>query len=103
VRSSRRSTVVAGIVDDRRKEVDREDERPVLVEQVDGGVVRRREADEQTLRLHRHESAQELLEAGGRILRRAPTAAGQIGQANVHVSHRISWINRLQRYVRHGV
>ena len=60
------------IVDDRREEVDREDERALVVEPVDGRVVRRVEADEQVLRLGRDEAAQQLLEPRGRVLRRAP-------------------------------
>ena len=45
-----------GIVDERREEVDGEDERPLVVEPVDGGVVRRIEPDEEILRLRRDEA-----------------------------------------------
>ena len=38
-----------GVVDERREEVDREDERPLVVEPVDGGVVRGARPDEQVL------------------------------------------------------
>ena len=55
-----------GIVDDGREEVDREDERALVVELVDGGVVRRAEPDEEVLRLRRHEARQQLLEPAGR-------------------------------------
>jgi hypothetical protein len=43
--------VVAGVVDDGREEVEREDERALVVEAIHRGVVRGREPDEQVLRL----------------------------------------------------
>src|SRR5207237_6706048 len=70
--------VVPGVVDDRREEVEREDERALVVQSVNGGVVGGRESDKQVLGLDRHEAGQELLETRGRILRRAATARGEI-------------------------
>ena len=61
VRRGDRAEVV-GVVDDRREEVDREDERPLVVELVDRRVVGRVEPDEQVLGLGGHEAAQQLLE-----------------------------------------
>ena len=73
-------TVVAGVIDDRREEVEREDQRTLVVEPVDRGVVRRRKPDEQVLRLDGHEPGQELLEARRRVLRGAAAARGEICQ-----------------------
>ena len=70
--------VVAGVVDDRREEVEREDDRALVVDAIDGGVVRRREPDEQVLRLDGHEALEQLLETRSRVLRRAPAARGEI-------------------------
>ena len=53
----------ARVVDERREEVEREDERGLVVEPVDGGVVGRREPDQQILRLGGHEPGEELLQA----------------------------------------
>ena len=69
------------IVDERREEVEREDERALVVELVDGGVVRGREPDEQVLGLGRDEAAQQLLEPRGRVLRRAAAARREGGEA----------------------
>src|SRR5204863_6806486 len=66
--------------DDRREEVDREDERALVVELVDGRVVGRVEADEQILRLCRNEPAQKLLQARRRVLRGAPAGGREVGQ-----------------------
>ena len=71
---------VVRVVDDRREEVDREDERTLVVELVDRGVVGRVEPDEQVLGLGGHEAAQQLLEARRRVLRRAPARRRQVGQ-----------------------
>ena len=67
--------VVGRVVDDRREEVDGEDDRPLVVELVDGGVVRGRKPDEKVLGLDRHEAAQQLLELRRRVLRGAAAAA----------------------------
>ena len=85
VRRGDRAEVVR-VVDDRREEVDREDERTLVVEPVDRSVVRRVEADEQVLRLGRHEPAQQLLEPGRRVLRRAAAGRREVGQ--LHSPHR---------------
>jgi hypothetical protein len=49
--------VVAGLVDHGREEVERENQRPLVVESIDRGVVGRSEADEQVVGLHRDETA----------------------------------------------
>ena len=79
VRRGDRAEVVR-VVDDRREEVDREDERPLVVEPVDRGVVGRVEPDEQVLGLGRHEAAQQLLEPRGRVLRGAAACGREIGE-----------------------
>ena len=71
---------VAGIVDDRREEVDREHERALVVEPVHRCVVRRVEADEQALRLRGHEAAQQLLESRGGVLRGATAGRREVRQ-----------------------
>ena len=70
--------VVAGVVDNRWKEVQREDERTLVVEAIHRGVVRRCEADEQVLRLGGHETREQLLEARRRILRGAASARCEV-------------------------
>ena len=77
---------VVGVVDDRREEVDREDERALVVELVDRRVVGRVEPDEQVLGLGGHEAAQQLLEPRRRVLRRAASRGRQIGE--LHDRHR---------------
>ena len=80
---------VAGIVDERREEVQREDERTLVVELVDGGVVCRRQTDEQVLGLGRDESLEQLLETSGRVLRGAATADRQTRERRrrTHLHH----------------
>ena len=56
----------------------------LVVEPVDGGVVRRREPDEQILRLDGHEAGQQLLEPGGRVLGRAAAGGDELGQLHGH-------------------
>ena len=56
------------VVDERREEVDREDEGALVVQPVDRGVVRRIEADEEVLRLRWDEALQQLLEPRGGVL-----------------------------------
>jgi hypothetical protein len=72
--------VVAGVVDDGREEVEREDQCPLVVEPVDGRVVGRREADQQVLGLRRDEALEQLLEARRRILGGAAAAGGEVGE-----------------------
>jgi len=55
---------VARVVDERREVVDREDERALVVELVDRGVIRRRESDQEILRLDRHEAGEQFLLPG---------------------------------------
>ena len=69
------------VVDERREEVDREDERALVVEPVDGRVVRRIEADEEVLRLRGDEALQQLLEPRRGVLRRAAAADGEAREA----------------------
>ena len=64
----------------RREEVGREDERALVVELVDGGVVGRVEPDEEVLRRRRREAGEELLEPGRRVLRRAPASGLEAGE-----------------------
>ena len=49
-------TVVAGLVDDGREEVEREDDRALVVDAIHGRVVGGRETDQQVLRLRRERS-----------------------------------------------
>ncbi len=72
--------VVGGVVDDRRKEVEREHEGALCVEPVDGGVIRRIEADEEIVAPSRSEARKQLLEPGCGVLRGAPSAGGEFGQ-----------------------
>ena len=66
-----------GVVDERREEVEREDDRAVVVELVDDCVVRRCEADEKVLGLHRHEALQQLFQPRRGVLRGAAAAGGR--------------------------
>ena len=75
---SRDGAVVAGIVDDRREEVEGKDQRPFVVEAIDRGVVCRRQPDEQVLRLRGHEAGQQLLEPGCRVLGSTAAAGCEI-------------------------
>ena len=67
-----------GVVDERREEVEGEDERAVVVELVDGRVVGGREPDEQVLGLDGHEALEQLLEPRRRVLRGAAAADRQV-------------------------
>ncbi len=67
----------ARVVDERREEVDGEDDRALVVEPVDSGVVGRIEPDEQILLLRRDEPREERLEASGRVLGGAAARAGE--------------------------
>ena len=78
---------VVGVVDDRREEVDGEDQRPLGVEPVDGGVVGRVEADQQILGRGGHESAEQFLEPRGRKLRGAAAGGRQISQLHRGDAH----------------
>ena len=71
---------VPGIVDERREEVDGEDERALVVEPVHGRVVGRVEPDEEIRRLGRHEPREQLLEPRRRVLRGAAAGLRQRGQ-----------------------
>ena len=79
--------VVGRVVDERREEVEREDQRALVVQAVDRRVVRRREPDQQILRLDRHEPLQELLEPRGGVLGGAASGRGEVGQPDAR-SHR---------------
>ena len=72
--------VESRVVDERREEIDGEDERPVRVQPVDRGIVGRSQADEQVLGVGRHEPLHELLEPRGRELGGAATALREVGQ-----------------------
>ena len=56
------------VVDDRWEEVDGEDDRALVVEPVDGGVVGRVEPDQEVLSLAAREAREQGLEACGRVL-----------------------------------
>ena len=77
------------IVHDGREEVDGEDDRPLVVEAIDGCVVCRVEADEEICRVHRNEPCEQLLEPGRRVLRSAPAGLRERGQRRVR-GHEIS-------------
>jgi hypothetical protein len=62
------------------KEVEREDQRALFVEPVDGGVVRGRQADEEVLGLDRDETGEQLLQTRSRILGGASSARSKVGQ-----------------------
>ena len=85
--------VVARVVDDGRKEVERENQGALVVQAVHSRVVGRSEPDEQVLRLRGDEARQQLLEPGGRVLGGA-TATGreicQLHSAGVQVHRRPS-------------
>ena len=78
--SSAAASTFARVVDERREEVEREDDRAVVVQPVHGRIVRWREADEQILRLRRDEAGEEPLEPGRGVLRSTAAAGGQIGE-----------------------
>ena len=73
------------VVDERREEVEREDERGLVVEPVDGGVVSRGKADQQVLGLGGDEPGEELLQPRSRVLGRAAAARDELGQLDCHV------------------
>ena len=76
------------IVDERREEVDREDERALVVEPVDRRVVGGIEPDEQVLGVGRHEPGEQRLEARGRVLRRAAAGARERRELDgLHAEH----------------
>ncbi len=76
----RNRSVVGRVVHDRREEIEREDQGALVVEPVDGGVVRRREPHEQVLSLCRHETREQLLQAGRGILGGAAPAGSEVRQ-----------------------
>ena len=75
------------VVDERREEVEREDQRGAVVEAVDRGVVGRRKPDKQVLGLRRDEPGEQLLEAGGRVLGRAAARGDELGELHGHVAN----------------
>ena len=78
----------ARVVDQRRKEVDGEHDRALVVEPVDRGVVGGIEADEQILRVGGHESGEERLEPAGGVLRRAPSGLRERRESDgLHAEH----------------
>ena len=81
--SSRRSRRSPRVVDDGREEVDGEDDRPLVVEAIDGCVVCRVEPDEELCGVHRDEPCEQLLEPGRRVLRSAPAGLRERGQRRV--------------------
>ena len=70
------------IVDERREEVDREDDRALVVEAVDRGVVGRVEPDEEILGVGGNEAGEERLEPRRRVLGRAAARARQRRERN---------------------
>ena len=88
VRSGDRAEL-RGVVHERREEVDREDERALVIEAVDRGVVGWREPDEQVVRLGGDEAGQQALQARGRVFGSAPARRCQLGETEPgrHASH----------------
>ena len=70
----------ARVVDQRREEVDREDDRPIVVEPVDRRVVRGVEPDEEVLRLGGDEPGEQRLEPRGCVLRGASARPRERGE-----------------------
>ena len=73
-------TVIGSVVDDRREEVEREDQRAFVVEPVDRCIVGRRESDEQIFCVGGNETREQLLEPRGRVLRSTSSTCGEVGQ-----------------------
>src|SRR5207302_2486194 len=73
-------TVIGSVVDDRREEVEREDQRAFVVEPVDRCIVGRRESDEQIFCVGGNETREQLLEPRGRVLRSTSSTRGEVGQ-----------------------
>ena len=70
----------ARVVDERREEVDREDDRAVVVQPVDRRVVGGIEPDEKILRLRGNEPREQRLESSCRVLGGATARAGEGGE-----------------------
>ena len=76
------------IVDERREEVDREHDRPLVVQAVDRSIVGRIETDEQILGFGRDEPCEERLETRGRVLRRTASGARERRELDgLHAEH----------------
>jgi hypothetical protein len=71
------------IVDERREEVDGEDDRPLIIEAIDGRVVGGIEADEQILRVGGDESARSVSSRAAESLRPHPPARARDVRATV--------------------
>ena len=74
---------VAGVVDDRREEVDREDERALVVELVDRRVVGGREPDEEIRIGLDRQGADEVLQQRRRVLRRAASTRYELREPDL--------------------
>ena len=78
----------ARIVDERREEVDGEDDRALVVEAVDRSVVRGIESDEEVLGLGGDEAGEKRLEPSRRVLRRTPAGLRERRESNrLHAEH----------------
>ena len=93
-----------GVVDDRRKEVKRLDDRDIRRDEIDGGVVGDIEADEElrgtSLRAHR---TQDLRQRAGAQLRPSAGAGGQRRQSNLIAGeHEAMLLAERGRFLRRG-
>ena len=83
--------VFVGIVDDRREEIERLHQRALIIQRVDGRIVRRIEADEQLRKLLRRklaaQAAQHLREAFRPVLGASTAAARQVREAQIALGH----------------
>ncbi len=80
---------VEGIVDDRHEEVGRRDQRLLVVQLVDGGVVGSLDADQQLRRQHAACALQYLAEHAGRDLAAAAAAVRERGEFDLEVGGRV--------------
>ena len=87
--------VGVGVIDDGREEVERQDDRKLIADAIDSGVVKAVEAEEQVGVLFGPESvgerAQDLRQEGDARLSRSAGAGGEAGEADLFSRHRRSF------------
>ncbi len=81
---------VARVVHHGREEVDGEDERALVVELVDRGVVGRAEPDEQVLGLRRDEAREQLVEPARGVLGRAAAGRDELRELHLARGHALT-------------